>query len=142
LKDRISAATFDGEPLNPTMVLVQYIYKQAFQMNKGGYGATAWADAGIICPYVIYKMYGDTRVIESHWASMTKYIDYLQSTSKEFIRGQNGYGDWLNLGGGAKSEVLGTAYSELTDYNKAAFGAGSPTVMVGDPVAVKPTPKL
>jgi len=31
---------------------------------------------------------------------------------------------------------------DVTDYNKTAFAAGAPTVMVGDPVAVKPAPKL
>ncbi|HWJ72753.1 MAG TPA: sugar ABC transporter permease, partial [Kaistia sp.] len=29
-----------GGPFNSTYVLVQYIYKQAFQLNKGGYAAT------------------------------------------------------------------------------------------------------
>lgn len=29
-----------GGPFNSTYVVVQYVYKQAFQLNKGGYGAT------------------------------------------------------------------------------------------------------
>jgi multiple sugar transport system permease protein len=37
--DQVYLFTIGGQT-NPTMVLVQYIYKQAFQMNKGGYGAT------------------------------------------------------------------------------------------------------
>jgi len=37
--DQIYLFTIGGQT-NPTMVLVQYVYKQAFQMNKGGYGAT------------------------------------------------------------------------------------------------------
>ncbi len=80
--------------------------------SKGSFGATAWADAGIVCPYTIWKVYGDTTVIRDHYAAMAKYIDYLQNTSKNLIRGQGAYGDWLNLGGGAKSEVIGTAYFE------------------------------
>ena len=31
---------------------------------------------------------------------------------------------------------------DVPDYNKAAFAAGAPTVLVGDPVAIKPAPKL
>ena len=80
--------------------------------SKGSFGATAWADAGIVCPYTIWKVYGDTTVIRDHYAAMAKYIDYLHKTSKDLIRGQGAYGDWLNLGGGAKSEVIGTAYFE------------------------------
>ena len=76
----------------------------------GGHGNVAWGDAGVVCPYTIYKSYGDTRIIEQHYAEMVRYLDYLKKTSKDFIRGQGAYGDWVNLGGGAKSEVIGTAY--------------------------------
>jgi alpha-L-rhamnosidase len=78
----------------------------------GGHGNVAWGDAGIICPYTIYRVYGDKRIIEQHYDAMARYIEYLHKTSKDFIRGQGAYGDWLNLGGGAKSEVIGTAYFE------------------------------
>jgi multiple sugar transport system permease protein len=37
--DQLYLLTLGGN-VNNTMVLVQYIYKQAFQLNKGGYGAT------------------------------------------------------------------------------------------------------
>jgi multiple sugar transport system permease protein len=37
--DQVYLLTIGGN-VNNTMVLVQYIYKQAFQLNKGGYGAT------------------------------------------------------------------------------------------------------
>jgi alpha-L-rhamnosidase len=76
----------------------------------GGHGNVAWGDAGVICPYVIYKVYGDTRIIERHYAEMAKYIDYLKSTAKDFVRGQGAYGDWLNLDDKTKPEVIGTAY--------------------------------
>ena len=76
----------------------------------GGHGNVAWGDAGLVCPYTIYKRYGDTRIIRDHWDEMARYIDWLTKNSKDHIRTQGGYGDWLNLGGGAKSEVVGTAY--------------------------------
>src|SRR5438874_2429021 len=80
--------------------------------SKGSFGATAWADAGIVCPYTIWKVYGDTRVIRDHYLAMAKYIEYLRKTSTNLVRTQGAYGDWLNLGGGAPSEVIGTAYFE------------------------------
>jgi alpha-L-rhamnosidase len=72
--------------------------------------AVGWDDAGIICPYVIYKVYGDERVIRDHWAGMCRYIAFLEKSSTDLVRGVGPYGDWLNQGGGAKAEVMGTAY--------------------------------
>ena len=39
----------------------------------GGHGNVAWGDAGIICPYVIWRYYDDTRVIQKHYANMARY---------------------------------------------------------------------
>ena len=73
-----------------------------------------WADVGIICPYEIYRTYGDTRVIREHYAAMKRYLDWLAKESKDFLfTGRVGNGDWLNLGGGASEEVIGTAYSSI-----------------------------
>lgn len=77
---------------------------------KLGGGAVAWGDAAIICPWLFYQFYGDTRVIERHFNAMIKGMDFLERTSKNYIRNQLGFGDWLNLGGGAKDEVICTAY--------------------------------
>jgi alpha-L-rhamnosidase len=78
-------------------------------VNQGG-GAVAWGDAAIICPYLMYRFYGDTRVLEQHFDHMVKGMDFLEATSKDYIRDKLGFGDWLNLGGGAKDEVICTAY--------------------------------
>jgi alpha-L-rhamnosidase len=78
----------------------------------GGHGNVAWGDAGIICPYVIYRTYGDTRIIDQHYANMAKYIEFLRKNSKDFVRGYGAYGDWLNLDDKTKAEVIGTAYFE------------------------------
>ena len=81
-------------------------------LDYSGAGASAWADAGVICPYNVWKYYNDPRVIERNYGATSRYLDYLQKTSKNHVRGQGAYGDWVKLGGGAKSEVIGTAYVE------------------------------
>lgn len=77
------------------------------QSASGGYGhvnprvgccdgedASAWADAGIIIPYNMYRMYGDKTIIEEHFASMEKYIAGL--LSKNGLSGSGPvFGDWL-----------------------------------------------
>lgn len=75
-----------------------------------GGGAVAWGDAAIICTYQMYQYYGDTRVIEQHFDRLVKGMDFLESTSENNLRSKLGYGDWVNLGGGAKDEVICTAY--------------------------------
>ena len=34
-------------------------------------GVPAWADAGVICPWTIYLMYGDKRILQQHLPAMT-----------------------------------------------------------------------
>lgn len=58
-----------------------------------GDGAAAWADAGIIVPYQMYVMYGDTSLIEECYASMEKYMDFVASFGLNGPRAV--YGDWL-----------------------------------------------
>lgn len=75
-----------------------------------GSGVPAWGDAGVICPWTIYKVYGDTRVIERHYESMTKWIAYLQKNSKDLLRPAYGYGDWVSIGSDTPKDVIATAY--------------------------------
>ncbi|MBN1417782.1 MAG: family 78 glycoside hydrolase catalytic domain, partial [Planctomycetes bacterium] len=75
-----------------------------------GAGSPAWADAGIICPYTMYKVYGDTRVIERHYDAMARFIAFLQKTSKGLLRPADGYGDWLSIKADTPKDVIATAY--------------------------------
>lgn len=69
-----------------------------------------WGDAGIICPYGIYRAYGDTRAVSDHYEAMRRHHAFLTLTATNCIRHLEGPGDWLNLGGSAKNEVIATAY--------------------------------
>jgi len=76
-------------------------------------GIVGWADAAIICPYLTWLTYGDTENIRQHYGNMKIYTEYLMRTANEdWTRGPEyiGLGDWLNMGGGASMEVIGTAY--------------------------------
>lgn len=73
-------------------------------------GGPAWAEAGIICPWTIYLMYGDTRMLERQYDSMQGFFEYEKATSRELIRPApeagvwQGFGDWLALDMTASSE--------------------------------------
>ncbi|MBA7696348.1 hypothetical protein ES703_104995 [subsurface metagenome] len=75
-----------------------------------GSGVAAWGDAGVICPWAIYQVYGDRRVIERHYESMKKWIAYLQKNSKDLLRPAKGYGDWVSIGSNTPKDVIATAY--------------------------------
>jgi alpha-L-rhamnosidase len=82
--------------------------------NVGGKGSVpAWGDAGVICPWTIYEVYGDKRILEQHLPAMTKWVDYLHLHSKDLIREKdrgNDYGDWLSIQADTPKDLIGTAY--------------------------------
>lgn len=56
-------------------------------------GGAGWSDAGIIVPYVIYTMYGDTDIIKECYESMYDYMSWLSTNGYEGPTQR--YGDWL-----------------------------------------------
>lgn len=75
-----------------------------------GFGTPAWGDAGIVIPYVIWRAYGDSRAIWLYYNNMACHIDYLVKNSKDFLRPEMGYGDWVPAGSETPRDVLATAY--------------------------------
>ncbi len=45
-----------------------------FPFQHGWDFGTAWCDAGVICPWTIWRAYGDTRIIERCWEPMTRFM--------------------------------------------------------------------
>jgi len=56
-----------------------------------------WGSSFIICPWYIYKWYGDSRLISQHYPSMKRYMDYLASRSDSNVIAY-GLGDWFDIG--------------------------------------------
>ena len=90
-----------------------------YPMAHGGAGktfGTGWTDAGIICPWTIWKTYGDTRLLERHWASMTRFMEWRHaSTTPEGLGTSlgNPWGDWLNVNESTPVEFIDTCYHAL-----------------------------
>lgn len=81
-----------------------------------GDGGAAWAEAALICPWTIYKYYGDTRILADHYDSMRRFHEYLHRTSRDLIRcypeyeGFKGFGDWLSMDAHTPHDLIGTAF--------------------------------
>lgn len=79
----------------------------------GDDGGPAWADAGVICPWTIYEVYGDRRVLESHYAAMKRFIDFCQKRSTADLLPPKKYhcfGDWLSIKADTPKDINYMAY--------------------------------
>ncbi|PWH12671.1 MAG: hypothetical protein DDG60_12195 [Anaerolineae bacterium] len=110
-------------------------------------GGPAWSDAFIIIPWTIWQQYGDTRILETHYPAMCRYLEYLVSHSQNLIRflpderelpkpqqswQLGGYGDWLAQDGSTDKrgftprDLIGTAFlaydARLMNQIAAALG--------------------
>ena len=75
-----------------------------------GGGTAAWADAGLVCPWTIYHVYGDTRILDTHYDALAGWIEYCRANSNDLLRPAAGYGDWLSIKADTPKDVLATAY--------------------------------
>jgi alpha-L-rhamnosidase len=75
-----------------------------------GAGTAGWGDAGVIIPWTLYQVYGDTRVIARHYDALARWIAYLEAHSDGLLRPARGYGDWVAVGSRTPTDVIATAY--------------------------------
>ena len=74
-----------------------------------GPAAPAWGDAVFVVPWVMYKFYGDKRILEENYDAMMAWIDYMTSKSKGNLYEKSGWGDWVAVEK-SPSEPIGSAY--------------------------------
>lgn len=75
-----------------------------------GSGCPAWADAGTICPWTIYQVYNDKRLLAKHYEMMARWVEFCRHNSTGLLRPEGGYGDWLSINANTPTDVLATAY--------------------------------
>ena len=97
-------------------------------------GSSAWSDAAVICPWEIYRTYGDKAVLEEQFDSMKAWIDWMRERSENGRRsGGSHFGDWLGLDspegsykGATPEDLIATAYYKYSTelFIKAAHALG------------------
>ena len=73
-------------------------------------GWMGWMEAGIIVPWQVWQSFGDLRVLEQHWDSMVRYMDYLErQANADGSQVSSGIGDHLAI---ARTDIglTNTAY--------------------------------
>lgn len=79
----------------------------------GDDGGPAWADAGVICPWTIYDVYGDRRALAKHYPNMKKFIDFCIKRSTPDLMPPKQYhcfGDWVSINANTPVDVIYLAY--------------------------------
>ena len=77
-----------------------------------------WADAGVIVPWVVWKQFGDTQIVDENWEAMEKYMGHVAANkySHQALSRENGnyqWADWLS-------------YEPLESCSGRAFENGQP----------------
>ncbi|MFJ4199933.1 family 78 glycoside hydrolase catalytic domain [Streptomyces sviceus] len=58
--------------------------------------ASGWADCGVVVPWTVWQMSGDTTVVDRSWDAMTAYMDWIRARTGDTYAGQGAiFGDWL-----------------------------------------------
>lgn len=83
-------------------------------------GATGWADAGVVIPWVVYLNYGEISILQNQFESMKKWIGYMEKRAGEDLiwKGDPHFGDWLSfdasrsdyMGAYTTKDLIATAY--------------------------------
>jgi alpha-L-rhamnosidase len=95
-----------------------------FAPSPAGFGSNSfspgWMEAGIICPYQIYKTYDDTEVVDKFWSNMSEFMSFLEKRAKgksyfpegsfADISPKGGFADWLSIGKKTSPDMLATMY--------------------------------
>lgn len=94
--------------------------------------APAYSDAGVICPWILYERFGDTRVLAESYGPMKAWIEYQRKNSHDLLRPNEGFGDWLSPDAAVSKyaptpkDLIGTAYfaytTELVGRTAAVLG--------------------
>jgi len=79
----------------------------------GNDGGPAWADAGVICPWTIYEVYGDRRILERHYDAMKRFVEFCRQRSTPDLlppASFHCFGDWLSINADTPKDVIYTAF--------------------------------
>ncbi|MFF3501862.1 family 78 glycoside hydrolase catalytic domain [Streptomyces sp. NPDC003247] len=57
---------------------------------------SGWADCGVVVPWTVWQMSGDTTVVDRSWDAMTRYLDWIRARTGDTYAGQGAlFADWL-----------------------------------------------
>ena len=92
----------------------------------GQFSGDIMSDCGLHAPWVMYKMYGNTRILEKHYDAMKRYFQFVQNNSDRNMRNsitgdwlqvlENGFTDYIHGWGDTARDLIGTAFLVYDAY--------------------------
>ena len=68
-----------------------------------------WADSGVLIPWTMYFVYGDTRLVSQHYHEIAGHLETYRTHSSGFVVQPIGLGDWLAPDMSTPKELIATA---------------------------------
>lgn len=116
LGDLIADQTDEGATL---------IFVPSMQEDKT---SSVWGDAATICPWELYQVYGDKRLLQRQYPSMKAWVEYIRNQGDNEYLWNTGFhfGDWLGL------DAQQGSYEGATskDFIASAFYAFSTSLLI------------
>lgn len=89
VRDMADAQLMNG--LIPDIAPEYAVFKDGFRDSP------EWGSAVILVPWYMYHWYGDYKILEEHYGTMTRYLLYLDSKAEQHVL-SHGLGDWADVG--------------------------------------------
>jgi len=114
LRDLASDQKQDGEIPFVVPDILKYLENTTFEGTSAG-----WGDAAVICPWVLYQMYGNEHRLLEQYESMKAWVEYIRKNAAEEVLWEKGnhLGDWVALDskegsyiGATPKDLIATAY--------------------------------
>ncbi|MGW0817403.1 family 78 glycoside hydrolase catalytic domain [Streptomyces viridiviolaceus] len=67
-----------------------------------------WGGALVLAPWHLYRTYGDTTTLRTHYPAMLRYLDHLHSRSDDGLLLRHGLGDWIAFDDSTPKAVTAT----------------------------------
>jgi len=93
------------------------------QWGDETYTSSAWGDAATVCPWTMYLVYGDKRLLAEQYGSMKAWVEFIRAQGDDEQLWNSGFqfGDWLALDahegsyfGATPVYLVATAYYALS----------------------------
>ena len=62
-----------------------YVYDVNPAIVVGGPSKPGWGDAVVVIPYVVYKFYGDKKIIEDNYEGMKRWVEYMHGKTVDDV---------------------------------------------------------
>ena len=104
--------------------------KRMMDKNSRNNSSAGWGDGCILIPWTLYRQYGDISVLQENYATMKKWLGYVEGQAPDFLWKNDGhFGDWLTPSLTAHGMTIDPKYKDMRYILATCFFAQSASVL-------------